>query len=80
MLILFIADLGITKMTHNNIPEGATHYIDDNKGFDYIRLDLKESWLDVWNSKFNCWLPIGYIGKSQSYTPIKGGINDRETD
>lgn len=46
-----------------NAPDGATHYIDDEKGFDYLRIDLDELWLDVWNPRFNCWLPIGYIAK-----------------
>ena len=39
-----------------NAPDGATHYLDDDKGFDYVRIDDSELWLDVWNNRFNCWL------------------------
>ena len=53
-----------------NAPVGATHYIDDEKGFDYLRIDLDELWLDIWNPRFNCWLPIGYIAKSKIYKPL----------
>ena len=53
-----------------NAPVGATHYIDDDKGFDYVRIDLEERWLDIWNSRFNCWLPIGYIALSSKYKPL----------
>ena len=53
-----------------NAPEGATHYLDDDKGFDYVRIDDSELWLDVWNNSFNCWLPIGYIAKSSRYKPL----------
>ena len=53
-----------------NAPVGATHYMDDDKGFDYVRIDLEERWLDVWNSRFNCWLPIGYIALSSKYKPL----------
>ena len=53
-----------------NAPIGATHYADDEKGFDYFRIDLDELWLDVWNPRFNCWLPIGYIAKSKTYKPL----------
>jgi len=51
-------------------PVGATHYMDDDKGFDYVRIDLEERWLDIWNSRFNCWLPIGYIALSSKYKPL----------
>lgn len=54
----------------NNAPEGATHYMDDEKGFDYVRIDLEKRWLDIWNSRFNCWLPIGYIALSSRYKPL----------
>ena len=51
-------------------PKGATHYMDDEKGFDYARINLEERWLDIWNSRFNCWLPIGYIAMSSRYKPL----------
>ena len=53
-----------------NAPDGATHYLDDDKGFDYVRIDDSELWLDVWNNRFNCWLPVGYIAKSSRYKPL----------
>lgn len=53
-----------------NAPSGATHYLDDEKGFDYVRIDNQEMWLDVWNARFNCWLPVGYIAKSKRYIPL----------
>ena len=53
-----------------NAPNGATHYLDDDKGFDYVRIDMKERWLDIWNSRFSCWLPIGYIALSDRYKPL----------
>ena len=53
-----------------NAPDGATHYMDDEKGFDYARINLEERWLDIWNSRFNCWLPIGYIAMSSRYKPL----------
>ena len=54
-----------------NIPEGATHFIDDEDGFDYLRIDMEEMWMDVWNARFNCWLTIGYIAKSNKYKELK---------
>lgn len=51
-------------------PKGATHYIDDEKGFDYCRIDLEERWLDIWNSRYKCWLPIGYFALGDKYKPL----------
>jgi len=53
-----------------NAPIGATHYLDDEKGFDYVRVDMNELWIDIWNARFSCFLPIGYIAKSSRYKPL----------
>ena len=55
----------------NNAPKGATHYMDDDKGFDYARINTAECWLDIWCSRYSCWLPIGYIAFNESrYKPL----------
>lgn len=53
-----------------NAPDNTTHYLDDEKGFDYVRIDSQEMWLDIWSARFNCWLPVGYIAKSKRYKPL----------
>lgn len=30
-------------------PDGATHYMDDDHGFDYVRIN-SDKWMDVWFS------------------------------
>mgnify|MGYP003611192951 FL=1 len=57
-----------------NAPKGATHYLDGEKGFDYVRIDMNELWIDIWNARFSCFLPIGYIAKSSRYKPLHWGL------
>lgn len=50
-------------------PEGATHYIDDEKGFDYVRIN-SERWMDIWFSRFSCWLPFSYVALNDRFKPL----------
>ena len=43
-----------------NAPKEATHYMDDEKGFDYVRIN-EDRYLDIWCSRFSAWLPVGYV-------------------
>lgn len=52
-----------------NAPEGATHYMDDDKGFDYVRIN-EDRLMDVWFSRFNTWLPVGYIILNKRFKPL----------
>ncbi|WP_034583188.1 hypothetical protein [Acinetobacter sp. HR7] len=52
-----------------NAPEGATHYADDNKGFDYLLIGDDRS-LAVWNDRFMTWLPVGYVKSNHKYKPL----------
>lgn len=38
-------------------PEGATHYADDNLGFDYILIN-KHGKVYVWSARYSEWLPV----------------------
>lgn len=52
-----------------NAPDGATHYMDDEKGFDYIQIE-DDFFVAIWCSRFECWLPIGYVELSKNYKPL----------
>lgn len=53
-----------------NRPIGATHYLDDDKGFDYVRIDPKGQLLDIWCPRYSCWLQIGYFAITDKYKPL----------
>ena len=50
-------------------PSGATHYMDDEKGFDYVRID-EDRYMDVWFSRFSTWLPVGYVALNDRFKPL----------
>lgn len=52
-----------------NAPKGATHYMDDDLGFDYVMIS-SDRFLGIWCSRFLCWLPYGYIAMSEKYKPL----------
>ena len=52
----------------DNAPEGATHYMDDEKGFDYVRIN--KGYMDVWFSRFSTWLPVGYVVLNDRFKPL----------
>ncbi len=40
-----------------NKPNGATHYADDQLGFDYVLIN-KHGKLYIWNARYSEWLPV----------------------
>ncbi len=50
-------------------PNGATHYMDDEKGFDYVIID-EETFLSIWCSRFSCWLPYGYVALGKRFKKL----------
>lgn len=53
----------------DNAPIGATHYMDDDSGFDYVRIN-EDRYMDVWFSRFNTWLPVGYVLLNDRFKPL----------
>ena len=52
-----------------NAPKGATHYMDDDKGFDYLMIG-DGRFLSIWCSRFSCWMSYSYIAMSEKYKPL----------
>ena len=40
-----------------NAPLGATHYADDQLGFDYVLIN-EHGKLYIWNARYSEWLPV----------------------
>lgn len=40
-----------------NAPQGATHYADDEFGFDYVLIN-EHGKLYIWNARYSEWLPV----------------------
>ena len=38
-------------------PQGATHYADDEFGFDYVLIN-EHGKLYIWNARYSEWLPV----------------------
>lgn len=53
----------------DNAPPTATHYMDDDNGFDYVRID-NDRYMDVWFSRFSTWLPVGYVALNDRFKPL----------
>ena len=41
----------------DNAPNGATHYADDQLGFDYVLIN-EHGKLYIWNARYSEWLPV----------------------
>lgn len=54
---------------NRNKPDGATHYMDDDHGFDYVKIN-SDKWMNVWFSRWSCWLPVGYILLNDRFKPL----------
>lgn len=54
----------------DNAPSGSTHYMDDEQGFDYVKIN-GDRFMEVWFARFNTWLPVSYVILNDRFKPLK---------